>query len=119
LLRAADWARTSKYATHLCRNIRGYVLEILVIDPTSGAVLERASRGGSTSKVNGVLRLIVPSEVSRGFRPMPLPATASGGTAEWKVTVDMVVFEDGTTWGLANLRASADLLKRIAAKDGR
>ena len=122
LIDPADGSGTGAYIdvrNTSARNVRGYVLQILVMDPVEGVALEHRSRAVSTSKVNGVLHFIAPGELSTNGKPVPLPTTFSGSLAVCAASIDMVVFDDGTTWGPAKLSASANLLKRIAQKDGK
>jgi hypothetical protein len=99
------------------KNIRGYALQVVVTDPVSQVTLRRESPSMSTSYINAVLKVISPGQTVEHPRPVPLPTTQSGATATCKVNIDLVVFDDGTTWVPAKLKSSASLLARIAEKD--
>jgi hypothetical protein len=46
-------------------------------------------------------------------KPYPLRITAKGVPANYSFTVDLVMFDDGTTWGPAKTQAGKQLLSRI------
>jgi len=76
------------------KNVRSYALEIKFIDPSTNAPLPgRHQRAMSFDKP------IHPGSVGSNPKPIVLPKTASGALAEYRVNVDLVTFDDGTTWG--------------------
>jgi hypothetical protein len=94
------------------RAISGIVFETIFTDTASGARLSgRQEHSAYKPLENGVL--IAPNASMSEPKPYPLPVTASGSTASYSFTVDLVVFEDGTTWGPAKTRTATQLLRRI------
>jgi hypothetical protein len=94
------------------RAVSGIVFETIFTDTASGARLPgRHEHTTYKSPENGIL--IAPNASMSEPKPYPLPVTPSGSAANYSFTVDLVVFEDGSTWGPAKTRAATQLLRRI------
>lgn len=93
------------------RPIEAYVYHSLLTDPETGAILERSSHGGHKDPSLGAA--IESGATLAEPRPYPLRLTASGVPANRSFTIDLVVFEDGSTWGPADTNAAKNMLRRI------
>ena len=93
------------------RGIQGYAFETTFTDPASGERLEHMSN--STYKQPSLGVAIAPGAKQDPIKPYPVPITAHGVQANYSCTVDLVIFDDGTTWGPAKTKAGKRLLSRI------
>ncbi len=97
------------------RNILGFAFETAFSDPETG-------RSIGTPREHGAFRpasrgISLPPDGSKpNPKPYQLPVTSSGVPARYSFTVDLVIFDDGTTWGPAKLEVSKALLVRLATE---
>jgi hypothetical protein len=92
------------------KNVTGYSLEVRFIDPSTKAAL-KGSHGRMAAKRASPLR---PGDCDcSNSKPIVIKKTASGALAEPQVIIDLVVFDDGTTWGAGRLLLSRGLLKEL------
>ncbi|HTS76908.1 MAG TPA: hypothetical protein VMG40_11925 [Bryobacteraceae bacterium] len=94
------------------RDIQGFALEARFTDPQTGKPLG-GHRGHSefNPRSNG---LLAPGATKPLVRPYPVPVTASGAPGAYAFSVDLVIFEDGTTWGPGRTPMARKLLQQIA-----
>ena len=96
------------------RNILGFAFETTFTNPKTGKAMGGHEHGAFRPASRGI------SLPSGGSKPNPkpyqLPVTSSGIPASYSFTVDLVIFDDGTTWGPAKLGTSHDLLVRLATE---
>jgi hypothetical protein len=94
------------------RGIQGYAFETTFTDPASG---ERVGphTSHSTYKQPSLGVALAPGAKQEVPRTYPVPITASGVPSNYSFNIDLVVFEDGTTWGLGKSQAAKHLLSRI------
>ena len=80
------------------RGIQGYAFETIFTDPASG---ERVGphRSHSTYKQPSLGAAIASGAKQEVAKPYPVPITAYGAPGNCSFNIDLVVFEDGTTWG--------------------
>lgn len=90
------------------KNIHGYVLKIQFKNASTGANMMVGYNTMFKPAKNGVAQYFHPGQVLRD-RNHALPVDAAGQPAQYAVTVDSVVFEDGSTAGPAESRESAVL----------
>jgi hypothetical protein len=95
------------------KNVAGYALGVKFLDPSTNATVK-----GAGSHQKWVARQagnpIHPGDCDCSQpKPIMLPKTPSGAVAEPKVTLDLVVFDDGTTWGAGQLQSSQQLLRKL------
>jgi hypothetical protein len=95
------------------KNVTGYALAVKFLDPSTNATFK-----GAGSHQKWVARQagnpIHPGDCDCSQpKPIMLPKTPSGAAAESKVTLDLVVFDDGTTWGPGQLLSSQQLLRKL------
>jgi hypothetical protein len=105
------------------RGIRGYVWQMIVTDPDTGKPTSRTEtmfqyqspslRGAPAPGSGGVL--LVPSAETHLTKPYPVTLGGSGTLPHYSFNVDLVFFEDGTTWGPARSYAAKTWLAQIAA----
>jgi hypothetical protein len=93
------------------RGIQGYAFETTFTNPASGEPVEYRSH--STYKQPSLGVALGPGAKQEVPKPYPVPITASGVPTNYSFTVDLVIFDDGTTWGPAKTQASKQLLTRI------
>jgi hypothetical protein len=93
------------------RGIQGYVFETTFTDPASGEPVEHRSHSSYKQPSLGVG--IAPGAKQEEVKPYPMRITANGVPANYSFTVDLVIFDDGTTWGPAKTKAGKQLLSRI------
>ena len=96
------------------RNILGFAFETTFTKPATGKVIGGHEHGAFRPASRGI------SLPAGGSKPNPkpyqLPVTSSGMPASYSFTVDLVIFEDGATWGPAKLGTSQALLVRLATE---
>jgi hypothetical protein len=95
------------------KNVAGYALGVKFLDPSTNASFQ-----GAGSHQRMVARQagnpLRPGDCDCSHsKPIVIPKTPSGAVAEPKVTLDLVVFDDGTTWGSGELQSSRQLLKKL------
>ncbi len=93
------------------RGIQGYAYETTFTDPVSGERVEHLTH--STYKQPSPGMALVPGAKQDVVKPYPARIKANGVPANYSFNVDLVVFEDGTTWGPAKTQAAKHLLLRI------
>ena len=93
------------------RGIQGCVYETFFTSPKSGRHLER--REHSAYRPPSLGGLLPPGANMAVDKPYQIPMAAPGIAANYSFNVDLVVFEDGTTWGPAKTGAAKQLLSRI------
>jgi hypothetical protein len=92
------------------KNVTGYSLGVKFLDPSTDASF-KGSHGRMAARASNPLR---PGDCDCSHaKPILIPKTPSGVVAEPKVTLDLVVFDDGTTWGAGQLLSSRQLLKEL------
>jgi hypothetical protein len=98
------------------KNVSGYALGVKFLDPSTNATF----KGGGSHQRMAARRagnLLHPGDCECAHpKPIMLPTTPSGAVADPKVTLDLVVFDDGTTWGAGQLESSKQLLKELGVK---
>lgn len=93
------------------RGIQGYAFETTFTDPASGERVEH--RLHSTYKPASLGVGVAPGAKQDEVKPYPVPLTASRVQANYSFAVDLVIFDDGTTWGPAKTQAGKQLLAKI------
>jgi hypothetical protein len=94
------------------RGIRGYAFETIFTDAGSGErVGPRMSH--STYKEPQLGVALTPGAQQDLVKPYSVPITESGIPAIYSFNIDLVVFEDGSTWGPGKTQAARQLLSRI------
>lgn len=94
------------------RDVQAFAFSVVFTDPQSGKPVEgQRERSEYQPPSDGVLLAANASEHER--KPFPIPPTASGALASYSFDIDLVVFEDGTTWGPAKTRTAKELLEQI------
>jgi hypothetical protein len=96
------------------RGIQGYAYQTIFTDPISGKRLE--VRGHSAYKQPSLGVALAADASSPDPKPYKVPITAFGAQTSSSFTVDLVVFDDGTTWGPAQTTVGKQLLERIQGK---
>ena len=92
------------------KNVIGYSIEVRFVDPSTKEDL-KGSHGRMAARQANPLR---PGDCDcSNPKPIVIKKTASGALAEPQVTLDLVVFDDGTTWGAGRLLSSLKLLKEL------
>ena len=96
------------------RNILGFAFETTFTNPETGKVVGGHEHGAFRPASRGIS---LPSGGGKtNPKPYQLPVTRSGMPASYSFTVDLVIFDDGTTWGPAKLGTSKALLVRLATE---
>ncbi len=98
------------------KNVSGYALGVKFLDPSTNATFKGA---GSHQRMAArrAANLLHPGDCECSHaKPIMLPNTPSGAVAEPQVTLDLVVFDDGTTWGAGQLQSSQQLLRELGVK---
>lgn len=93
------------------RGIQGYVFETTFTDPANGERVEH--RLHSTYKRPSLGVALAPGAKQDVGKPYPVPITAGGVPSDYSFTVDLVIFDDGTTWGPAKTIGAKQLLSRV------
>jgi hypothetical protein len=92
------------------KNVIGYSLDVKFVDPSTNTNI-KGSHGRMASRQGNPLH---PGDCDcSNAKPIVIRVTASGVLAEPKLTVDLVVFDDGTTWGAGQLPAARQLRKQL------
>jgi hypothetical protein len=92
------------------RGIQGYAFETTFTDPASGERVEHRSHSSYKQPSLGVA--VAPEAKQDEVKPYPVPTAASGVPANYSFAVDLVIFDDGTTWGPAKTQAGKQLLAK-------
>jgi hypothetical protein len=94
------------------RGIQGCAFETIFTDPASG---ERVGphRSHSAYKQPSLGVALAPGSKQEVPKTYPLPITASGVQSSYSFNIDLVVFEDGTTWGPGKSPSAKHLLSQI------
>jgi hypothetical protein len=93
------------------RGIQGYAYETTFTDPASGERVEHITHSTYRQPSLGVA--LAPGGKQDVARPYPMRIAAYGVPAKVSFDVDLVVFEDGTTWGPGKTKAAKQLLLRV------
>jgi hypothetical protein len=95
------------------KNVVGYALGVKFLDPSTNASFQGAgSHQRMVARQAG--RPLHPGDCDCSHsKPIVLPKTPSGAVAKPEVTLDLVVFDDGTTWGSGQLQSSRPLLRKL------
>jgi len=97
------------------RNILGFAFETTFTNPETGKAMAAPREHGAYRPASRGISL--PSGASKpNPKPYQLPVTSAGTPARYSFTVDLVIFEDGATWGPAKLEVSQALLVRLATE---
>jgi hypothetical protein len=97
------------------KNVLAYALRLHFTDPETGAGMGSGAHTEFGKGLNGVPRYLLPGEVASSPRAQSLPVTANGAPAKYTLSVDLVVFGDGSTWGPASSAAAVQLWKQVQA----
>ena len=94
------------------RGIQGYAFETTFTDAASG---ERIGphRSHSTYKQPSLGVALASGAKQELAKPYPVPLAAYGVPGNFYFNIDLVVFEDGTTWGPGKSSSAKQLLSRI------
>jgi hypothetical protein len=96
------------------RNILGFAFETAFTNPETGKAMAVREHGAFRPVSRGIS---LPSGASKpNPKPYQIPVTSSGVPARYSFTVDLVIFDDGTTWGPTKLEVSQALLVRLATE---
>jgi hypothetical protein len=94
------------------RNILGFAFETTFTNPETGKAMAARQHGAFRPASRGIS---LPPDASKpNPKPYQLPVTSSGMPAGYSFTVDLVISDDGSTWGPAKLDVSRTLLLRLA-----
>ena len=93
------------------RGIQGYAYETVFTDPDTGAILEHRTRSAYKQPALGIA--LAAGAGASPPKPYPIPKLASAKAPAFSFKVDLVVFDDGTTWGPADTRTARQLLSRM------
>jgi hypothetical protein len=92
------------------KNVAGYAFGVKFLDPSTNATFKGA----------GTHQRMVARQAGNPIHPgdcdcsQPKPIMLpSGAVADPQVTLDLVVFDDGTTWGAGRLQSSQQLLRKL------
>ncbi len=94
------------------RGIQGYVFETTFTGPAGGERLG-PHRSHSTYRQPSLGVALAPGAKQDLPKPYPVPMTSYGLPVNYSFNVDLVVFEDGTTWGPGKSPSAKQLLSRI------
>jgi hypothetical protein len=94
------------------KNVISYIVLTRITNPANGQSMGEQEltlgRNGTTT----VLHPLRPGQTDAALR-LKLRVTASGSLADHSVIVDLVEFEDGTTWGPARHPSSQNVLMTL------
>ncbi|HWB87323.1 MAG TPA: hypothetical protein VG675_24485 [Bryobacteraceae bacterium] len=96
------------------KRIRGYVFQIVFLG-ADGKTIQTFTRSGLKSERDGTPTYIEPGAVSKTLpigRPM-----VNGQLADYKLSLDLVLFEDGSRWGPQALPESQKFLGYVEGVD--
>jgi hypothetical protein len=97
------------------RNILGFAFETTFTNPETGKAMAGPREHGAFRPATRGISL--PPDASKpNPKPYQLPVTSLGVPAKYSFIVDLVIFDDGTTWGPAKLDVSQALLVRLATE---
>jgi len=96
------------------KNVAGYVLDVKFVDPSTNTILRGAGHERMAARETGDPMRPGGCDCSNP-KPIMLRKTPAGAVSEPKITLDLVVFEDGTSWGAGELVSSQQLLKQSGA----
>jgi len=97
------------------RNILGFAFETTFTNSETGRAMAGPREHSAFRPASRGISL--PSGGSKpNPKPYQLPVTSLGMPAKYSFTVDLVIFDDGTTWGPAKLEVSEALLLRLATE---
>jgi hypothetical protein len=101
-------------ATSKC--VRGYVIKIRFANAAGKPMFGR-SRMKLRLANNGTLGCLNPAETEEWPNNLQLPLDSEGNPAKYTVSVDVVVFDDESTWGPATSEQAQKLIGMIQGMD--
>lgn len=91
------------------RNIQGYTLMVVFTDPDTGVAIQREPI--SVYRSPGLGTMLDPGDQKPVIKSVPLGS--SGMPANYTFDLDLVFFDDGTTWGAAQTGAAKAQLAMV------
>ena len=95
------------------RGILGYLCQTVFTDKETGKPI--SLRPEPIAQFQSAPVLLGPGSEMRIDRPYPVAMSTFGVLPNYSFSIDVVLFEDGTTWGPAKTAAAKTLLAQIAA----
>jgi hypothetical protein len=96
------------------KSILGYELSIQFTDPATGTSLGRHGRVVLEGLKDGIQTYLQAGQEDGKNKAIAVPLTASGGMAQWNITIDLVYFQDGTAWGVGKFPEAKNLRQKAA-----
>jgi hypothetical protein len=95
------------------KSILAYSIQILFTNPETGKV--GSKRGSSTTFIDpsGQSHPMLPGAIENWPKPAPFPRIAAGIAMQYTSSVDLVIFDDGTTWGPGTAVGSQQMLQNV------
>jgi hypothetical protein len=97
------------------KNVLAYALQLRYTNPDTGQSMGSGGHSAFRHGTAGPPQYLAPAQTDTDPKPISLPHTSDGVTATYVISVDLVVFEDGSQWGPASSRGAQQLLQRIQA----
>jgi hypothetical protein len=93
------------------KSVLGYTLAVTFLDPSTNTKL-KGSGGHERSSRRPMDNPLLPGQCDcSNPKPLVIPKTESGALALVSATLEFVVFEGGSSWGVAKTRASQQALE--------
>jgi hypothetical protein len=96
------------------KNILAYSVQTLFTNPETGRGMGR--HGSNTTLINtntDKADPLLPGAMKTWAKPIEFPRNAAGGTPQYSFSVDLVVFDDGSTWGPGTAQGSQRMLQNV------
>jgi hypothetical protein len=97
------------------KNVLAYALQFRYTNPATGKAMGSGGHSVLRQGTNGTPKYLAPGQTDTSLKARSLPRTSYGVAATYVISVDLVVFEDGSQWGPASSRDAQQLLQRIQA----
>jgi hypothetical protein len=96
------------------KNILAYEILTLFTNPETGRGIAQNGMGSTfISTITDKAEPMLPGAIKIMPMPVNFPQNARGVKPQYSLTVDLVVFDDGSTWGRAAKRASQDMFQSV------
>jgi hypothetical protein len=97
------------------KNVMGYSVQMHFTSSVTGKGMGSSGHSSFANPLTGKPHYLQPGQTETSKRAIPFPQDASGATPNYTISVQLVVFEDGSTWGPASSNGAQQLLKEARA----
>jgi len=97
------------------KNVVAYSIQMHYTDPITGQSMGSSGHNSFRQPMDGKPNYLQPGQVDTSPKATSFPRDASGAAPKYTITVELVLFDDGSLWGTATSRGAQQLLKQAKA----